>query len=79
MDRKSLTCPVCLEVRWDIKIFQCLNGHIVCEGCVDCDDRCSVCRSVLPNPRARNIIAEDCIRDIMEKECRHQGCDYKAV
>ncbi len=44
MDRKDLTCPVCLEVRWTCKIFQCLNGHIVCEECVECSDRCSICR-----------------------------------
>ncbi len=31
----TLECPVCYELIWPPKkIFQCSNGHIICEVCI---------------------------------------------
>ena len=39
MDKDSLRalaqCPVCLDVRKDVPIYQCANGHIICGPCKD--------------------------------------------
>ena len=31
--RSLVECPICYEVPQQKKIFQCNNGHIICESC----------------------------------------------
>ena len=59
---KLLECPVCLEeMKPPRKIFQCSNGHAICEYCrhhreVTC---CPTCRIVFTKESVtRNILAE---------------------
>ena len=32
--RSAIECPICFEVRRG-RLFQCVNGHLICEGCKD--------------------------------------------
>ncbi|XP_066595312.1 E3 ubiquitin-protein ligase SIAH1B-like [Prorops nasuta] len=52
-----LQCPVCLELPQNQKIiFQCVNGHHVCNFCTQELERCPICQGQLLS--TRNIIAE---------------------
>ena len=59
---KLLECPVCLdEMRPPVKIFQCSNGHAICEHCKDNPNvkSCPTCRVVFTGDNVtRNILAE---------------------
>ena len=59
---KLLECPVCLdEMRPPVKIFQCSNGHAICEHCKDNPNvkLCPTCRVVFTRDNVtRNILAE---------------------
>jgi len=38
-------CPVCFEELWaPLKIFNCTNGHLICEKCRDSVSVCTLCR-----------------------------------
>ena len=60
---KLLECPVCLdEMRPPVKIFQCSNGHALCEECKDKPEvrSCPICRLVFTRDNVtRNILAEN--------------------
>ena len=55
---KLLECPVCLELAWPPrKIFQCREGHIVCDTCKANPNikTCPICRiSFSDNRTSRN-------------------------
>ena len=57
---KDFECSVCLdEMRPPVKIFQCKNGHVMCESCKNHPEvtTCPTCRIPLPGPNSlmRNI------------------------
>ena len=43
--RKELECPVCFDFPDSSPIFQCAEGHIVCNKCAPKVKDCPVCRS----------------------------------
>ena len=59
-------CPVCQYVpyagnRCGNMIFQCHNGHLVCQGCYERlpePVRCPICREEMPEPPIRNRAVE---------------------
>ena len=59
-------CPVCQYVpyagnRCGNMIFQCHNGHLVCQGCYERlpdPARCPICREEMPEPPIRNRAVE---------------------
>ena len=56
---KLLECPVCLdEMLPPVKIFQCSNGHIICEKCKNMVKVCPTCRVGMVSS-TRNILAEN--------------------
>ena len=62
---KTPECPVCLEeMRPPTKIFNCHNGHLVCEVCRPkvIDDMCITCRTVKYMGRATAV--EQMIREM---------------
>ncbi|KAJ8601964.1 hypothetical protein CTAYLR_004461 [Chrysophaeum taylorii] len=69
--RDFATCPVCLYPMAP-KIFQCENGHPVCEQCLDRLTICPTCRAGLANP-SRNLPLEQIAADV-EFECRFSEC-----
>ena len=59
--RDLIECVVCLEVPNDPPIYQCENGHILCEECYEeCLPSCPTCRIHLEasGSRIRSRIAE---------------------
>ena len=63
--KKLSECPVCfVEMISPMKIYQCLNGHSLCENCKDNEHvtTCPSCRVTLRGDSiSRNILAESLI------------------
>ena len=69
---KDFECSVCLDdMKPPVKIFQCRNGHVMCESCKNHPEviTCPTCRIPLPGPNAlmRNIPMEKLARSYFEK------------
>ena len=76
--RKDLQCPVCWDTPRRVPIFQCRNGHIICQDCQPKlqTPNCPQCRIPYGNETPiRALTAERCIRQIPHK-CiyANQGC-----
>merc|ERR1711974_511691 len=73
--RNLLECPVCLELAWPPKkIYQCREGHIICEECKGNPALkvCPMCRIPLANNlTSRNRQLEELARALKEEE---EGC-----
>ncbi len=65
----DLECPVCLQTRHDCRIYQCSNGHLICDNCYKQVRECPTCREQLPTKPIRCIIAEKEIAKLPRK-CR---------
>jgi len=70
--RDLLECPVCLEeMKPPKKIFQCSNGHVICELCKNNPEvrSCPTCRVKFRGHNVvRNIVAEKLARSTFETE-----------
>jgi len=66
-----LECPVCLEIAWPPKkIFQCREGHIICDTCKANPNlkNCPMCRIPLSSHlTSRNRSLEELARTLMEE------------
>ena len=67
----SRDCPVCFsEMLLPIKIFQCSEGHLICENCVkkiiESTQICLFCREDMVSSPIRNRALEE----VMENESR---------
>ena len=66
--KKLSECPVCFgEMIPPMKIFQCINGHSLCEECKDNENvtTCPSCRVMLQADKmTRNILAENFIEAV---------------
>ena len=69
-----LECPVCLEIAWPPKkIFQCREGHIVCDTCKSNPNlkNCPMCRIPLNSHlTSRNRSLEEVARTLLEENGR---------
>ncbi len=76
----DLACPICLDVRHDCKIFQCNNGHLICEPCHASVNECPVCRARLSRPGSRCLFAEKSIQALVTS-CKYakDGCGYASA
>ena len=52
----SIECPVCLSLPESTPIYQCENGHIICNACHQNMAECPQCR--LPLGKNRNLLAD---------------------
>jgi len=69
--RELLECPVCLEeMRPPKKIFQCSNGHVICELCKNNPEvrSCPTCRLTFRGHIVRNIVAEKLARNTCDSD-----------
>jgi len=70
--RNLLECPVCLELAWPPKkIYQCREGHIICEECKGNPALkvCPMCRIPLANNlTSRNRQLEELARALQEED-----------
>jgi len=76
--RELLECPVCLEeMRPPKKIFQCSNGHVICDVCKNNPEvrSCPTCRVKFRGTcnLVRNIIAEKLARSTYEYSDEEQS------
>ena len=75
MVKEDLKCPVCVDVPVSLPIFQCFNGHIMCNSCFPKLESCPVCRVDLILP-IRALTAENIWRKMLQ-ECKHKGCNQQ--
>ena len=80
---KDFECSVCLDdMKPPVKIFQCRNGHVMCESCKNHPEvmTCPTCRIPLPGPSAlmRNIPMEKLARSYFEKMDVFVNCNSRA-
>ena len=71
-------CPVCLDKILP-PVYQCVNGHILCETCQEKVSHCPVCREkFLNNERIRCLEVERII-EMQEHSCPHvkKGCTLR--
>ena len=63
--KKLSECPVCfVEMVPPMKIFQCINGHSLCENCKE-NKNVTTCRVALKGELiSRNILAESLIEAV---------------
>eukprot|EP01083_Nonionella_stella_P070420 188385_1 len=76
--RSHLECPVCLE-SFNSKIYQCCEGHVVCEECkikIPSPKKCPSCRKPLGD--IRNRVLEDLVKDAL-LPCRNEPRGCKVV
>ena len=59
--KEDLECPVCLDVPKSTPIYQCSQGHIICNFCYPKVNTCPVCRVTLW-PQIRALTAEKILR-----------------
>merc|ERR1719367_1717916 len=71
-----LECTICLEVPRKDPIYQCDNGHLLCEFCHKRVDECPLCKVNLKNIRALAVkkILRKCPRP-----CKFQGKGCSAL
>jgi hypothetical protein len=74
-----LECPVCQSTPRSGHIYQCPNGHIVCQKCLDGlhkKEECPTCRAAFKGPQ-RNLVAERMVEKLdLVFPCVHadRGC-----
>ncbi|XP_063972930.1 uncharacterized protein LOC135160375 isoform X5 [Diachasmimorpha longicaudata] len=72
---RALECPICLEIlRGDI--YQCFNGHTVCQYCKKSQDTCPECSSEFSGIRARTV--ESIVENFREMKVPSPPEDAKA-
>jgi len=60
-------CTICLDVpHKESKIYQCCNGHLVCENCHEKLKTCPSCKKKLGDIRC--LVAEKCLRELSKIE-----------
>jgi hypothetical protein len=80
-----LECIICHVVPRNGPIFQCTNGHLVCEECSEktaAAKSCSVCQVRLPHTKSRCIAAEQVIEKtdfVFDCVNAGDGCHFSAV
>ena len=43
--RDLLECPVCMETIKSVPVYQCINGHVICNVCIEKLNNCPICRN----------------------------------
>ena len=61
--RVLLECPVCIEPLLSVPVHQCINGHVVCNGCIAKLNNCPICRS--DSTLVRNFMLEEIIEKFL--------------
>lgn len=78
-DIKSLfECPICFDYAVP-PIYQCQNGHLVCQGCSSKITHCPTCRVPITEPSIRNLQL-DRLANTFQFPCKYNfnGCLWKS-
>ena len=57
--RNLLECPVCYETIKSLPVYQCANGHALCNDCIEKLNNCPICRndsSLVRSLKLENIV-----------------------
>ena len=57
--RDLLECPVCTETIKSLPVYQCANGHALCNDCIEKLNNCPICRndsSLVRSLKLENIV-----------------------
>ena len=57
--RDLLECPVCMETIKSVPVYQCANGHVICNDCIEKLNNCPICRNdseLRRNLKLENIV-----------------------
>ena len=57
--RDLLECPVCMETIKSVPVYQCANGHVICNDCIEKMNNCPICRNesaLRRNLKLENIV-----------------------
>ena len=57
--RDLLECPVCMETIKSLPVYQCANGHALCNDCIKKLNNCPICRndsSLVRSLKLENIV-----------------------
>ena len=57
--RDLLECPVCMETIKSLPVYQCANGHALCNDCIEKLNNCPICRndsSLVRSLKLENIV-----------------------
>lgn len=76
---KSLfECPICFDYATP-PIYQCQNGHLVCQVCSSKIAHCPTCRVPISNPSIRNLQL-DRLANTFQFPCKYNfnGCEWKS-
>ena len=57
IDAKDLDCPVCFDTTHSLPVYQCTNGHFVCNDCIPKLKECPICRNDSPPIRSQKFEA----------------------
>ena len=58
--RGLLDCPVCRESIKSVPVYQCTNGHVICNNCIKKLNNCPICRN--NSAPARNLQLEKIVQ-----------------
>jgi E3 ubiquitin-protein ligase SIAH1 len=72
----ALECPVCLDYSFGLKIYNCGNGHSVCENCHPHLSECPTCKG--PPTVVRNYGLESIAENVVV-ECPFTGVGCKEI
>lgn len=74
---EQFKCPICFEIP-EKEIFQCQNGHTICDICIQSLSLCPQCRIELGTSKIRNRGLEELL-DMMKFDCSYKsdGCKTK--
>lgn len=78
-DIKSLfECPICFDYAVP-PIYQCQNGHLVCQSCSGKISHCPTCRVPITEPSIRNLQL-DRLANTFQFPCKYNfnGCQWKS-
>lgn len=76
--RSLFECPICFDYAVP-PIYQCQNGHLVCQGCSSKITHCPTCRVPITEPSIRNLQL-DRLANTFQFPCKYDfnGCQWKS-
>lgn len=76
--RSLFECPICFDYAVP-PIYQCQNGHLVCQGCSQKITHCPTCRVPVAKPSIRNLQL-DRLANTFQFPCKYDfnGCPWKS-
>ena len=74
---ESLECPICFQIPQSAPIYQCENGHMICNSCHQRLTICPSCRK--PLGKIRCMFAEQILQKISFSCPFAPGCKVRSV